>query len=30
MTAFSSEEISQTYFKNLNEMMKYEQALLAA
>ncbi|OBX04153.1 transposase [Gallibacterium genomosp. 3] len=30
MTAFSPEEISQTYFKNLNEMMKYEQELLAA
>lgn len=30
ITAFSPEEISQTYFKNLNEMMKYEQELLAA
>lgn len=26
MTAFSPEEISQSYFKNLNEMMKYELA----
>ncbi len=30
MTAFSPEEISQSYFKNLNERMKYEQELLAA
>ncbi|WP_301099455.1 IS1595 family transposase [Otariodibacter sp.] len=30
MTAFSHEEISQTYFKNLNERMKYEQDLLVA
>ncbi|MDO9800287.1 DDE transposase, partial [Glaesserella parasuis] len=28
--AFSPEEISQSYFKNLNERMKYEQELLAA
>ncbi|MDY5106984.1 MAG: IS1595 family transposase [Actinobacillus minor] len=30
MTAFSPEEISQSYFKNLNERMKYEQELPAA
>ena len=30
MTAFSPEEISQSYFKNLNERIKYEQELLAA
>lgn len=30
MTAFSPEEISQAYFKNLNERMRYEQELLAA
>lgn len=30
MQAFSPEEISQTYFKNLNELMKHEQELLAA
>ncbi len=30
MTAFSPKEISQTYFKNLNERMKYEQEQLVA
>lgn len=30
MTTFSLEEISQAYFKNLNERMRYEQELLAA
>ncbi|HGO5855780.1 TPA: IS1595 family transposase [Mannheimia haemolytica] len=30
MRAFSPEEISQAYFKNLNERMRYEQELLAA
>ncbi|XWY22571.1 IS1595 family transposase [Bisgaard Taxon 45] len=30
MTAFSPTEISQSYFRNLNERMKYEQELLVA
>ncbi|HDR1343780.1 TPA: IS1595 family transposase [Pasteurella multocida] len=30
MDAFSPKEVSQTYFKNLNELMKHEQELLAA
>lgn len=30
MTAFSPEEISQAYFKNLNERIRYEQELLVA
>ena len=30
MTAFSPEEISQTYFKSLSERMRYEQDLFAA
>ncbi|HDR1178482.1 TPA: IS1595 family transposase [Pasteurella multocida] len=30
MSAFSPQEISQAYFKNLNERMRYKQGLLAA